>query len=139
MWTKLDEFPKGFDRCEIALQANIFEASHTYRLKGKSKYLTIVEENGRRYYKAYLADRLDGEWTPVADTAQKPFAASKNVHPEPGVKRWADNISHGEPIRDGNDQTLTIDPINLSGQGQVREELRPIPMANRHADAGRCW
>ena len=74
LWTNLEDFPKGFDHCRLALQARIFEASHTYRLKGTDEFLTIIEENGRRYYKAYLANRLDGEWTPVADTAKRPFA-----------------------------------------------------------------
>ncbi len=113
LWTKLADFPKGFGHCELALQAAIFEASHTYRLKGTDKYLTIVEENGRRYYKAYLSDRLDGEWKPVADTAEKPFAGWKNIRPARGVKPWTDNVSHGELIRDGYDQTLTVDPDNL--------------------------
>jgi len=113
LWTNLDEFPKGFDHCELALKARIFEASHTYKLKGTNTYLTIVEENGRRYYKAYLADRLDGKWTPVADTAEKPFAGWKNIRPARGVEPWTDNVSHGELIRDGYDQTLTVDPGNL--------------------------
>jgi len=113
LWTNLAEFPKGFDHCQLALRAKIFEASHTYRLKGTDKYLTIVEENGRRYYKAYVADRLDGPWTPVADTAERPFAGWKNVRPAPGVEPWTDNISHGELLRDGYDQTLTVDPSNL--------------------------
>ncbi len=113
MWTKLEDFPKGFDHCKVALQAQIFEASHTYKLKGSSKYLTIIEEDGRRYYKAYLADRLDGKWTPVADTAEKPFAGWKNVRPAKGVEPWTDNVSHGELIREGNDQTMTVDPNNL--------------------------
>jgi hypothetical protein len=113
LWTNLEDFPKGFAHCELALEAKIFEASHTYKLKGTDKYLTIVEENGRRYYKAYLADRLDGPWTPVADTADKPFAGWKNVRPAPGVDPWTDNISHGELIRDGYDQTLSVDPNHL--------------------------
>jgi len=113
LWTKKDDFPNGFDHCKLALQAKIFEASHTYRIKGREQYLTIVEEKGRRYYKAYVADRLDGKWTPVADTAQRPFAGSKNVRPAPGVESWTDNISHGELIRDGIDETLTVDPANL--------------------------
>lgn len=113
LWTNLGDFPRGFDHCELALQARIFEASHTYRLKGTDKYLTIIEENGRRYYKAYLADRLDGEWTPVADTADRPFAGWKNIRPARGVEPWTDNVSHGELIRDGYDQTLTVDPGNL--------------------------
>ena len=113
LWTKLEDFPNGFDHCELALEAKIFEASHTYRLKGSAKYLTIVEENGRRYYKAYLADRLDGQWTPVADSSERPFAGWKNIQPDRGVEPWTDNVSHGELIRDGYDQTLTVDPDNL--------------------------
>jgi hypothetical protein len=113
LWTNLEDFPGGFGHCELALQARIFEASHTYRIKGQDKYLTVVEENGRRYYKAYVADRLDGPWTPIADTANRPFAGWKNVRPAPGVEPWTDNISHGELIRDGYDQTLTIDPGNV--------------------------
>lgn len=113
LWTKLDDFPKGFDHCELALLANIFEASHTYKIKGQDKYLTVIEENGRRYYKAYIADRLDGQWRPIADTAEKPFAGWKNVRPSKGVEAWTDNVSHGELIRDGFDQTLTVDPNSL--------------------------
>ena len=113
LWTNVADFPKGFDHCEIALTAKVFEASHTYRLKGQNKYLTIIEENGRRYYKAYVAHRLDGKWTPVADSAERPFAGWRNIRPAPGVQPWTDNVSHGELIRDGYDQTLTVDPANL--------------------------
>jgi len=113
MWTKLEDFPKGFDHCELALRAKIFEASHTYRLKGTSQYLTIVEENGRRFYKAYVADRLDGQWVPLADTAEKPFAGWTNIRPAPGVAAWTDNISHGELVRANTDQTMTVDPADL--------------------------
>jgi hypothetical protein len=116
MWrlrTRVDDFPRGFDHCELALEAQIFEASHTYKLKGMDKYLTVIEEDGRRYYKAYLADRLDGKWIPVADTAERPFAGWKNIRPGRGVKPWTDNISHGELIRDGYDQKLIVDPSNL--------------------------
>ena len=113
LWTELADFPQGFDHCEVALEAEIFEASHTYHLKGMKKYLTIIEENGRRYYKAYLADRLDGVWTSIADTAERPFAGWGNIQPAKGVEAWTDNISHGELIRDGYDQTLRIDPGNL--------------------------
>jgi hypothetical protein len=113
LWTRLADFPHGFGHCELALEAKIFEASHTYKLKGMDKYLTVIEENGRRYYKAYLADRLDGEWTPVADTAERPFAGWKNIRPAAGVEPWTDNISHGELVRDGWDEMLTVDPSHL--------------------------
>ena len=113
LWTRLEDFPRGFDPCEVALTANIFEASHTYRVKGRTRYLTIVEQKGQRHFKAYVADRLDGEWTPLADTFERPFAGARNVRPAPGVTPWTDNISHGELIRASNDQTLTIDPDHL--------------------------
>jgi hypothetical protein len=110
LWTKIEDFPAGFDHCELALEAKVFEASHTYRLKGLDKYLTIIEEDGRRYYKAYLADRLDGPWTPLADTPERPFAGWNNIRPAQGVEPWTDNISHGELLRDGCDETMPVDP-----------------------------
>ena len=113
LWTPLEDFPHGFHDCELALEANIFEASHTYKLKGMNKYLTIIEEDGQRYYKAYIADRLDGEWTPIADTPERPFAGWNNVRPASDVVPWTDNISHGELIRYGYDETLMVDPSEL--------------------------
>lgn len=112
-WTTLEEFPCGFQGFEVALTAEIYEASHTYKLRGLNQYLTIIEQDHRRYYKAYLADRLDGPWIPLADTEQRPFAGAANVRPAPGVPAWTDNVSHGELIREGCDQSMTIDPQNL--------------------------
>jgi hypothetical protein len=111
--TEIGKFPKGFGRCEVALQGAFFEASHTYRLKGLDRYLTLIEEDHRRHYKAWIADRLDGEWRPLAVTEDRPFAGAKNIGPAPGVEAWTDNVSHGELLRDGIDQTLTVDPKNL--------------------------
>lgn len=113
LWTRLEDFPRGFNHWALALEARVFEASHTYRLKGLDRYLTLIEENGRRYYKAYLADRLDGVWVPLADTAEQPFAGWRNIRPAAGVEPWTDNVSHGELIRDGCDETLTVDPGDL--------------------------
>ncbi|MCX7044577.1 MAG: non-reducing end alpha-L-arabinofuranosidase family hydrolase [Candidatus Sumerlaeota bacterium] len=153
MWTPLKDFPNGFDHCELALQGDIFEASHTYRLKGLSQYLTIIEANpgGKRYYKAFVADRLDGKWAPLTDqegkplanSEQKPFAGAANVRPAAGAALWADNISHGELIRDGVDETMTVDPANLrfiiqgvlqkektGGYGQIPWRLGMLAAAN---------
>jgi hypothetical protein len=113
MWTSLEEFPHGFRDPQIALRAEIFEASHTYALAGIGRYLTIVEQNGKRYYKAYVADRLDGAWTPLADTVGAPFAGWRNIRPARGVAPWTDNVSHGELIREGVDQHMQIDPAHL--------------------------
>ena len=76
---------------------------------------SIIRFRGRFHgdFKAYLANRLDGEWFPIADTAERPFAGWKNIRPAAGVKPWTDNISHGELIRSGRDETLTVDPDRL--------------------------
>lgn len=117
MWraeTSLDKFPTGWSTPVLALQADIFEAGHTYRLTGSNKYLTVVEAQngpGWRYYKAYLADHLDGDWIPLAAEKDKSFASMLNVkHPD---ERWTDVISHGELLRAGYDEKLIIDQDNL--------------------------
>jgi len=116
MWraqTALADFPKGWSDPQVCLRDDIFEASHTYKLLGRNQYVTLIEANpgGKRYYKAFLADKLDGKWTALTATEAQPFAGAVNVHA--AGELWADNISHGELIRAGNDQTLTIDPAKL--------------------------
>ena len=105
----LDRFPKGWSAPQIVLRDDIFEASHTYRLRGHDRFLTVIEAQAgtRRYYKAYLADSLDGEWKPLAATREKPFASGANVV-FPG-ERWAESVSHGELIRAGCDEHLEVD------------------------------
>ena len=115
MWrreTRKSDFPFGWSEQQLALRADIFEASHTYKLKGRNQYLTIVEAQGggRRYYKAYLADRLEGPWKGLADTLAKPFAARANVQQD---TEWTANISHGELIRAGFDELMEVDPANV--------------------------
>lgn len=116
MWrseTEISQFPHGWSEPKIVLTGDIFEASHAYRLKGHDQYFTIVEaqNNGRRYQKAYLADRLDGEWRPLAATRERPFASPRNVRNT--SERWTDSFSHGELIRAGVDERLEIDPHGL--------------------------
>ncbi|MDP6545052.1 MAG: non-reducing end alpha-L-arabinofuranosidase family hydrolase [Phycisphaerae bacterium] len=118
MWrmsARIEDFPHGFGDLALALRGDIFEASHTYKLSGIDKYLTVIEAKAgsRRYYKAYLADRLDGKWTEASGGARKPFAGLPNIRPADGVEAWTDNISHGELIRKGHDQTLQVDPQKL--------------------------
>jgi Glycosyl hydrolase family 62 len=125
--TKLEDFPKGMSDPEVALQGprnDIFEGSATYRIKGTNQYLTLVEAIGpARYYRAWIADRLDGEWKPLPDLTsfQKPFAGINNLTFEDGVAAWTRDISHGELIREGYDETLTIDPENLQLLYQGRD------------------
>ena len=120
MWraeTGLKDFPNGFGRPEVVLHANIFEASHTYKLKGLNKYLTLIEAKGcswgrvYRYYKAYISNALDGNWNELAASTKKPFAGEKNV--EAIGPRWACNFGHGELLRTGYDEKFEADPQNL--------------------------
>lgn len=116
MWrmsTALQNFPNGFNDCQIALRGEIFEASHTYKLLHHNKYITVIEQKGRRHMKAYIADRLDGSWRPLADTEAAPFAGRTNIRPADGVTAWTDNVSHGELVRSSNDERLVVDPVNL--------------------------
>ncbi len=115
MWrreTMKADFPFGWSEQQLALQGDIFEASHTYKLKGMDRYLTLIEAQGgrRRYYKAYLADRLEGPWKGLADAPDHPFAALHNVRQSPA---WTANISHGELFRSGYDENLEVDPSRL--------------------------
>jgi hypothetical protein len=128
--TAIDRFPKGWSDPVVALQGDVFEASHTYKLKGQDRYLTLVEaQNGHgwRYYKAYTADRLDGDWKPHAATRDEAFASLRNVtQPQ---KRWTDAVSHGELVRTGIDERLEVDPARLRFvfQGVLDEDRRGKP------------
>jgi hypothetical protein len=132
--TKIADFPKGMSNPQIVIQGtrnDVFEGSMTYKIKGTGLYLTLVEAigPGARYYRAWTANRLDGQWTPLAeaDKFQKPFAGINNVTFEEGVKPWTRDISHGELIRDGYDETMTIDPHNLQLLYQGREPVDGAP------------
>jgi Glycosyl hydrolase family 62 len=117
MWraeTRLADFPGGWSEPVVVLRGDIFEASHTYRLKGLDRFLTAIEAEapgGRRYYKAYLADSLDGEWEPLAATIDKPFAGAANVTSRGA--QWTESISHGELVRSGHDEKMEVDPEHL--------------------------
>ncbi len=117
--TLIEDFPKGMSEPEICIEGkrfDVFEGSMTYKIKGTDKYLTLVEAIGpARYYRAWIADSLNGEWTPLANanTWETPFAGINNVTFEDGVTPWTQDISHGELLRDGYDETMTIDPARL--------------------------
>jgi hypothetical protein len=128
MWrreTRKPDFPFGWSEPVRALRGDVFEASHTYKLKGRPEYLTIIEAQSdrRRYYKAYVAQRLEGPWRGLADSLAKPFAAHANVQQDPA---WTANISHGELLRTGVDETMEVDPasVRLLFQGASDQEYR---------------
>jgi hypothetical protein len=117
--TTYADFPKRFSNPVVAMRGTtqtVFEAGFTYKIKGTDKYLTCVEAQGAgRYYRAYVADKLDGEWYPVQgfDTVQQPFAGKANISFEAGVEPWSGQVSHGEIIRETNDERMVLDPNNL--------------------------
>jgi endo-1,4-beta-xylanase len=118
--TPIGSFPSGFGDPVIVMTGNpassLFEACNVYKLKGLTKYLLLVEaydssSGGRRYYRSWTADALDGAWTPLQDTYSAPFASAANV--TFSGTAWTKDISHGEMLRDGDDQNLEIDTCNL--------------------------
>lgn len=133
MWraeTARDLFPdEGWSQPSVALRADIFEASHTYKVDGQTRYLTVVEAQGnrRRYFKAFEADSLNGEWRPLASSAEQPLVSPLNVVNQ--EESWANSYSHGEFIRKGHDERLIIDPnrLQLLFQGASDEDYRNQP------------
>ncbi|MBI1387182.1 MAG: glycoside hydrolase [bacterium] len=125
--TTIEDFPRGMSDPEVVIEGarfDVFEGGMTYKIKGANAYLTLVEAIGpARYYRAWISDKLDGEWTPLtgADTWDSPFAGINNVDFAEGVTPWTRDISHGELIRDGYDETMTIDPDHLQLLFQGRD------------------
>jgi endo-1,4-beta-xylanase len=115
--TTVADFPNGFGNTQIALQDskfNLFEASNVYKVKGTNTYLLVVEaigSDGRRYFRSWTSTSIDGQWTPLAATEDNPFARSTNVTFPAGT--WTKDISHGEMIRSGIDQTMEVNPHRL--------------------------
>ncbi|MFE5757931.1 non-reducing end alpha-L-arabinofuranosidase family hydrolase [Streptomyces massasporeus] len=115
--TTVGQFPNGFTDTVIALQDSkyaLFEASNVYKVQGSNQYLLLVEaigSDGRRYFRSWTAGSLAGSWTQLAASEGNPFAKSSNVAFPSGA--WTRDISHGEMIRAGHDQTLTIPSCRL--------------------------
>ena len=109
----------------------LFEAPNVYKLDGQNKFLLMVEAypSGPRMFRSWTSSSLDGPWTALADTDSNPFAGNNNVTWPNG--KWADGISHGELIRSGFDERLTVDPCNLEflyqGQAGTSSEYNTIP------------
>ncbi|MFO0925024.1 MAG: non-reducing end alpha-L-arabinofuranosidase family hydrolase [Pirellulales bacterium] len=114
--TSIDNFPQGWNEPVLVLQDTkdeLFEASHTYKVRGTNRYLTLIEAigKGKRYYKAWVADSLEGAWQPWLATSKNPFAdAQLNVE---SSSPWTTSVSHGELIRSGIDERLEIDGDRL--------------------------
>lgn len=116
--TTLAQFPNGFGNTVIAAsdpnRHNFFEADNVYKVAGRDEYLLIMEaigSDGHRLFHSYTAPSLTGSWTPQSATDANPFAGENNVT-FTGTP-WTKDISSGEMIRAGYDQTLTVDPCRM--------------------------
>jgi endo-1,4-beta-xylanase len=118
--TPIDKFPRGFGEPVVVMDdpeaGRVFEASNVYKIKGSNKYLALIEafdktSSYHRYFRSWIADSLEGPWTVLTDDGSAPFAGKQNVRFD-GVS-WSDDISHGEMIRAGYDQTMVIEGTTL--------------------------
>ncbi len=110
----IDKFP-NFSGYEVVMSDSVvgrlFEASNVYKVDGTNKYLLLVEAYGPRYFRSWTSTSLDGPWTALANTQSNPFAGAANV--TFNGTQWTDDISHGEMIRSGYNQKMTINACNM--------------------------
>ena len=114
--TSVGSFPSGFGTPVIVMQSsnanNLLQGNSVYKMKGMNKYLLLMEAAGTsRYFRSWTADAIDGTWTAQADSEGSPFAGASNV--TFSGDKWTNDISHGQLLRDGTDETLTIDTCKL--------------------------
>ncbi|THV36494.1 non-reducing end alpha-L-arabinofuranosidase family hydrolase [Glycomyces buryatensis] len=115
--TSVANFPNGFSAPVIAMHDPnhhwLFEGANVYKLDGTGEYLLMVEAIAQegRMFRSWTSQSITGPWTPLADTKENPFARYSNVTFDGTA--WTRDISHGELIRSGIDQTLTVSPCDL--------------------------
>ena len=108
--TELSQFPNGFHNTVAVMTEksdDVFEASNTYKVANTNTYITMVEAISPkgRYFRIWKSDSLEGTWEPFSSAPMNTFANGDNVE-----QIWSEGISHGELVRNGVDQMMTIDP-----------------------------
>ncbi len=116
--TSKQSFPNGMSPPVIAAQSTgqgtTFSASHVYRVSGTGQYLLLAQAfggDGHAYLRSWTSPHIAGPWTPLDDTPAKPFAGAANVASSGGP--WTGDIVYGEVLREGYDQSLTVNPCQL--------------------------
>ena len=128
--TSAADFPGGMSPPVIAAQSDggtTFAADRVYKVAGASKYLLLAQAfgpDGRGYLRSWTSPRIDGRWVPLADTPANPFVGRSNV--ATATAPWTASVLHGELLRDGYDQTLTVSPCRL--------QLLALGLDERHHD-----
>ncbi|MBN2341897.1 MAG: glycosyl hydrolase family 62 [Deltaproteobacteria bacterium] len=117
--TSIENFPNGFEgTTEIVMETStefaLYDSCNVYRMAGTDQYLLLVSAIGSsgvwRYSRAWTSDRLDGSWTPLADTEDHPFTSTLNTT---GAD-WSNfGIVHGEMLRTNPDETMTINTCDM--------------------------
>ncbi|PPR01676.1 hypothetical protein CVT24_001505 [Panaeolus cyanescens] len=114
--TPISDYPEGFTQPVIDMEdANryaLFEAANVYRVN--DYYLLLIEAIGtdsRRWFRSWTSNSIAGPWKAHLDTESNPFARANNV--AFNGTAWTKDISHGELIRTGYDQTLEISLCNM--------------------------
>ncbi|MEM6633409.1 MAG: non-reducing end alpha-L-arabinofuranosidase family hydrolase [Bacteroidota bacterium] len=134
----IPDFPYGWSAPELAFDGDIFEGSHIYKLTDSDLYINLIEarlSEDRRYFKAYTATQLDGEWNPLAADSAQAFADMTNVQFE--ADTWTNSISHGELIRAGYNERMEAQlPADFIFQGVLHEDRKGKPYGEIPWDLG---
>ena len=101
---------------EDANAGRLFEGSNVYKVRGSEQYIALIEafdqtSENHRYYRSWIADSLDGPWLPWQASGSYPFAGARNVSFDGSP--WTSDISHGEMVRSGHDETLEVEPCEM--------------------------
>jgi endo-1,4-beta-xylanase len=124
--TAKKDFPAGWSEPVLAHEGDIFEAGHIYKASGMDLFFNLIEARRRgdqRYFKVLYADKLDGQWRRLPENSDGVYASADTVEQTGG--NWTDYISHGEILRETNNETLRADlGAHFVFQGVLHTERR---------------